>query len=420
MNTKTHFWCKAWVLPLCLSMLAGCDSLKKNLEEMQAGTVKMIFCEAPELLNGTCSNVHKFDIAEGTVRIDQHELDAYVGDEELSSFQIQCARPTTVVLYEQCNFQGNIEIHQCVPDQKGKIKTVDVDLLGPRLRGKVSGIVLTEQGHNYNAESQSNHAAVPLYSTGGADPVQLIGSEINKALANTGGGSGGTNDELVRLIPQCAGSSGEEAGGDIASASTVATRVFWTDEVARGTEIPPVRSGDDAVFRTDCVVPGDSLYNRGDLLAIHHVANVRLDFDNAAEYTVGFYWYFKPEVKPVNIGRRVFLTPTYSGYSVRGWSGWDLVPFVWPGDRLEDGMRDAAGPAAKNIACALLTEIKNQADQMTPGAGEAILSNRTRIGFDYGFPANGQLGDVMCNSLARTNCGDYRSVPPALVLHSDE
>jgi hypothetical protein len=415
-----------------LAVLASCEDLERISEERlrsaRAGELSVLLCRAPQLEN--CTAVDGISVAPGVAKLDEHELAAHIPDNQLRSFQVGCGRPTSVILYENCNFTGQVAAYQCIPDAQNPIHTIEEPHLGP-LAGRVSAIAFSERGRA-DGVARLEHAEVPFWPVGTSpDPAMTFGTAINATL--TGGGAPATgplNATALDLIPQCGGLGGGGAGATgVLSARTIATRIFWTDDLNVPIEIPPRREGDERLFRAACLVPDDANFARGNLLAIHHAARIRVSVlgIGAPEYAVGMYWYFRPEIRQLPSGPRVFLTPVRSSWSVGGQSGWDildgLIPNIGfepgPADAIDDALSSTVPGAAGGIACAVLNSVRTAGNAVVSGAGDAILTNRDRVSFVYDAPPSSPPGGVPCNALSGHPCGDYRSALPTLVLHDD-
>jgi hypothetical protein len=408
-------------VPLVLATLplGACASLQQTARRQadfyRAGNLTVLLCDKPSL--DGCQAVPGISVASGTAKLDQFELPAHVrGDSPtraLRSFQVICGRPTSVVLYEACNFQGRVAAYHCAPAPGDVSGILEVNHLGS-LAGKVGAISFSDETQT----TDTMHTAIPLVTGPG-----LISAAVTAAFA--GGGMAATPPAgSCPLIPQCCptgGGAGGAGGGGAAGITVVArsTDVFWTDAVNVAVELPPP-DDENARLSRACLVRGDSNWERTDLLAVVHRMRVTAGPNT---YPVALSWYFEPTLARGTPVFRVHKThfrvygTSFPGSVLDSWLG-DLVGLS-PQERLEDGIARAMASSGRSIACGILAAVNTAANATIAGGGAAVLTGNTRANFTYDLPPGTSPPTVFCNGIRTpvAGCDHYRAVPPTLILH---
>ncbi len=407
------------IVPLVLLTLPGCASARGLANFYRAGNLTVLLCDKPSL--DGCQGLGGVNVSAGTVKFDQFELPAHVrggtGASALRSLQVVCGRPTAVVLYEHCNFQGRVAAFHCAPAPGDVSGILEVPHLGA-LAGKVGAVAFSDETQT----TDTLHTAIPLVTAPG-----LLSAAITAAIAGGGGAAAPPPAGSCPLIPQCCPPAGGGGGGGGAAAGPSAvvarsTDVFWTDALNVGIELPPPDDENARVSRAACLTRADSNWERTDLLAVVHRMTITAGPNS---YPVVLSWYFEPTLArgtPVlRLHRshvRVYGT-SFPGSILDGWLG-NLVGLS-PQERLQDGIPRAMATGGRGIACGILAAVNAAANAAVTGGGAAVLTGNTRATFTYDLPPGTSAGTVFCNAIRTpvAGCDHYRAALPTLVLHKD-
>ncbi|MDD5035426.1 MAG: hypothetical protein PHE55_11790 [Methylococcaceae bacterium] len=403
-------------ISICLS---GCPALQQ-IAQSQAqfygdGNLTVLMCTRPGL--NDCQSVSGINISGDVVKMDNFELPESIVNTGLRSFQVTCGRPTSITLYEKCNFRGDIAVYHCAPASGQSIGTLDVNQLGG-LTGKVSGIALSDE-----TSKDLTDTAIPLITA----PAQ-ISNAITQTLTGNGGAMSNRSGYCPLINECCAvetiGSGGQDRPDAIIPNST---EVFWTEANNVGNELPRQEDDSDHLSRSCLTRDDGSLWSRKNLLGIQHRMTIRA---GGSDYPVVLSWYLEPKLirdpDPRSNNQGTLSLPLYQthyrvystqfpGSVLDGWIG-RLVNFS-PQGRLENGISSALQAGGRTLACEILAGIKDEADRTVSGAGEAVLTKNKRITWTY--KQTPTQGETTCN-LNKPNlssCTNYRSVAPTLVLH---
>ena len=71
--------------------------------QRKAGKLLVLLCAGPNL--DRCQGFADIDVSNETVKLDDHEIRARLGNDPVRSLQVSCGRPTSIVVWELCNFR---------------------------------------------------------------------------------------------------------------------------------------------------------------------------------------------------------------------------------------------------------------------------------------------------------------------------
>lgn len=368
---------------VAVAVMPGCSALQQRQDFLDRGGITVQMCSRPGL--DQCEVIRPVETGGATVKMNVEEIPAEIGDDNLSSFFVDCGRPVGIFLYTHCNFRGQIAGFHCLPGQG-----LEVPTLGP-LANETSALVFSDEQTDASAGTVLRHTPIDF-----SVAVPALHAGLDTAISSGGtpppGGGGAPN---CTAVPQCCsagGGGGMSAGDPIEQTFPVATEVYWTEQInILGETAKEVGHAEACPARTD----------RRQLLAIAHFTSI--DLHNwGPDYDVELYWYFEPNIDRFGVLR---LTPVTFRVWVEGG--------IHHG-RIERGFASTMGSAAGAIACSILSTVAATADATVTGGGAAVLTGNQRLTLTYADP-------LPCNALGRRGlaCTDYRRVPPTIIVHKE-